>query len=356
MYKTFLLLGTLLFGVSSSLLRGTTEQISTEAFLTNCDEWSQFTNFQTRFGKTYNSFEEMQDRFAIFRSNLKEIINHNLNNTHTYTLGINQFTDLTAEEFKDTYINGLSSEYSQDMKLFGSTTKCGSFSGSDGSSPSSIDWRQKNAVSDVKNQGQCGSCWSFSASGAMEGAWAIRHGKLYNLSEQQLVDCAGLAYGSMGCKGGQMDGAFKYATDKEGMCDEESYPYKSGTTLKSGNCEPCKPVVQVNGCMDVSPDNQKVLKDAVAKGPVSVAIEADTKIFQLYSSGILTSTSCGTNLDHGVLIVGYGTESGQDYWIVKNSWSNTWGEEGYIRIARSDSTSDPGICGIAMQPSFPVVV
>jgi C1A family cysteine protease len=295
----------------------------------------------------------MEHRFDVFRSNLRDIILHNLNETHTWTKGINQFTDLTPEEFKKNYINGLSSAPVQGMNLFGATN-CGSFSGTGISVPASIDWRNKNAVSPVKDQGQCGSCWSFSASGAMEGAWAIHHGQLYSLSEQELVDCAGIKYGSMGCNGGQMDGAFKYAMDN-GMCTENAYPYVSGTTLKAGTCTSCSPVVKVTGCMDVKPNNQKALKEAVANGPVSVAIEADTRYFQSYSGGILTSTSCGTNLDHGVLVVGYGTENGQDYWLVKNSWATTWGDAGYVKIARSDSTSDAGICGIAMQPSYPVV-
>jgi C1A family cysteine protease len=194
----------------------------------------------------------------------------------------------------------------------------------------------------------------------MEGAWAINHGKLFSLSEQELVDCAGKQYGSMGCNGGQMDGAFKYAM-ANGMCTEESYPYTSGLTKSAGSCSKakCDAVATVTGCADVKPNDQKVLKEAVGTiGPISIAIEADTKIFQSYSEGVITSASCGTNLDHGVLIVGYGRDEklDQDYWIVKNSWGTTWGEDGYVRIARSDSTSDKGICGIAMEPSYPKVV
>jgi cathepsin L len=158
----------------------------------------------------------------------------------------------------------------------------------------------------------------------------------------------------MGCNGGQMDGAFKYAIDN-GMCTEASYPYVSGVTKTGGNCQSCSAVDHFSSCSDVKPNDQISLKGAVAQQPVSIAIEADTKYFQSYSSGVLTSTSCGQNLDHGVLIVGYGTENGIKYWLVKNSWSTSWGDQGYVKIARSDSTNDKGICGIAMQPSFPTV-
>jgi cathepsin L len=157
----------------------------------------------------------------------------------------------------------------------------------------------------------------------------------------------------MGCSGGQMDGAFKYVIEN-GQCALSSYPYTSGNG-KSGNCQKCSAIAHISSCSDVKPNDQLSLKAAVAQQPVAIAIEADTRYFQSYSSGILTSSSCGTNLDHGVLIVGYGEENGQKYWLVKNSWGTTWGDNGYVKIARSDSTNDAGVCGIAMQPSFPSV-
>jgi len=227
---------------------------------------------------------------------------------------------------------------------------CKSFSSSASGAPAEMDWRSKGAVTSVKNQGQCGSCWTFSSTGAIEGAWAISTGQLIDLAEQELVDCAGTKYGSMGCNGGQMEGAFKYVIE-HGQCALSAYPY----TAQDGTCEKCTAVAHLASCSDVKPNDQISLKGAVSQQPVSIAIEADTKYFQSYSGGILTSSSCGTNLDHGVLIVGYGKENGIEYWLVKNSWGTSWGDKGYVKIARSDSTDDAGICGIAMDPSFPTV-
>jgi cathepsin L len=312
------------------------------------DEWKQFTDFQERFSKKYESMEEFEARFQIFRANLRNIILHNLDVTQNFTMGINQFTDLTPQEFKDQYVGGLKYE----LGSYG----CKTFSSSAVGAPSSIDWREKGAVNPVRDQGQCGSCWAFATTANAESVWAISTGNLLDLSEEFLVDCAtGVGYFNMGCNGGQPDSAFKYMINN-GQCTESSYPYKAGTTKTAGTCQKCSPApVHFSSCSDVTPKDQVSLMAAVVKQPVVIAIEADTRYFQSYSGGILDSSACGTTLDHAVEIVGYGSENGVDYWTVRNSWSNTWGENGYVRIKKTSSTNDIGICGLAAEPSFLMV-
>ena len=328
---------------------------SINSFETLEDDKSLFTSFQERFNKVYSTLEELETRFDIFRANLRDIIDHNSMLNQNFTLSINQFTDLTHEEFKAQFTGGYKTNvdgyktnvdgYKTNVGSYG----CNTFTNSNTNVPISIDWRKKNAVTSVKDQGQCGSCWAFSSTGASEGAWAIKTGNLIDLSEEQLVDCAtGMQYGSHGCNGGQMEGAFKYLI-QNGQCALSEYPY---TSSKSGSCQSCTQIAHFSSCSYVKPNDQIVLKSAVAQQPIAVAIEADTRYFQSYSGGIIDSPSCGTTLDHGVLIVGYGEENGTKYWILKNSWSTSWGEQGYFRILRSDSTNDPGICGVAMDPSF----
>jgi KDEL-tailed cysteine endopeptidase len=219
--------------------------------------------------------------------------------------------------------------------------------------PAAVDWRAQGAVTPVKNQGQCGSCWSFSTTGSMEGRYQIAGNNLTSFSEEQFVDCS-TSFGNQGCNGGLMDDAFKYAETTK-IETEAAYPY----TARDGTCKATPDgITTVKGFADVAASNPDALLAAVAEGPVSVAIDASGVGFQLYFGGVMAHF-CGTSLDHGVLVVGYGTEHSaiwgtQDYWLLKNSWGAGWGEKGYFKILREmDKKSSPGVCGVQLSASYP---
>ena len=300
-----------------------------------------FFDFMIKYEKIFDNVMHLKKRISIFIENLDFINDFNLNNSTSYTLGINKFADMSHSEYLD-YVSIGKNSYT-------SKNSCKKMEQATGSYPQSVDWRLKNAVTPVKDQGQCGSCWSFSTTGAVEGSYAINHGSLLSFSEQQLVDCS-YSYGNHGCNGGLMDNAMTYIIDN-GITTEAEYPYTA--TGNRNSCQKFTPKTFLSSCYDVIP-NELQLTYAVAGQPVSIAIEADSRSFQLYKSGVYNDPSCGTNLDHGVLVVGYGNSKDDgDYWIVKNSWSNSWGNNGYIYIARNSvETSTSGICGIAMSPSY----
>lgn len=259
--------------------------------------------------------------------------NNNTENTHK--LEVNHFADWTSHERKR--LTGYKHDPNKKKRYI--------MTANNGPIPNDIDWRTKGAVNPVQNQGMCGSCWAFSAVAAVESAYFIKHGSLVKCSEQQLVDCAG-SFGNYGCNGGLMDNAFEYI-EKNPLELESDYGY----TAQDGSCKyvPSKGVCTVASYADVTPNSPTALKTALNSGPASVAIEADQYVFQAYSSGIITSAQCGTQLDHGVLAVGYGTENGVGYFIVRNSWGASWGEKGYVRIADSKDN----ICGILSAASRP---
>jgi C1A family cysteine protease len=264
---------------------------------------------------------------------------NNARNDVTYRLGLNKFADMTHEEYKR-------------MLGYKKITTNNNIVFLDPANDVEVDWRTKGVVNQVKDQGQCGSCWAFSAVASMESHYAIQFGKLYSLSEQELVDCSG-SFGNEGCNGGDMDAAFKYV---EGMPleTEDAYPYEAYDD--SCRADKSKGVAQVKSFNDVAQNDPAQLKAAIAQGPVSVAIEADQFVFQFYDGGILNDESCGTELDHGVVAVGYGSDNGQEYFIVRNSWGASWGDNGYIKIANDGKQGSPGICGIASQPTYPIMV
>jgi len=295
-----------------------------------------FTNWMQQYGKVY-AHDEFAPRFNVFKQNLDFINQHNSNPDKTFEVGLNQFADLSVSEFTQVF-TGLKYE---------SLPTTTSDDDSDVSQlPDSFDWRTKGVLTPVKNQGQCGSCWSFSATGSMEAICALGSLGLEGLSEQNLVDCS-RAEGNMGCQGGLMDSAFRYVISNGGIDSENYYPY----TAADGTCHynaAGKAKCHISSFRDVAAGSETALQAAVAKQPVSVAIDAGHSSFQLYKTGIYYEPACSTTkLDHGVLAVGWGI----GYWLVKNSWGPTWGQAGYIQMSRNRANN----CGISTMASYPIV-
>ncbi|MQL86602.1 hypothetical protein Taro_019134, partial [Colocasia esculenta] len=304
-----------------------------------------FEDWLVRHDKSYNETTEKEHRFEVFKENLRFIKEHNHpQRNHSYTVDLNYFADLTAREFKSIYLNTRpdinshlipppSDEY---MVLEGEKL------------PRSVDWRVRRAVSPVKHQGHCGSCWAFSTVATIEGLNQIITGRMITLSEQQLLDCNNKNWG---CNGGWPDIAFAYVKKYGGLDTRARYPYREskGTCRKN-----TVNVVSIDGYNFVPRYNESALQKAVSRQPISVIIRSCSRGFQFYKSGIYNGP-CGMDLDHAVTLVGYDTDlnNGKDYWIVKNSWGQGWGEEGYAKIERNVRSYD-GKCGITAYPTYPV--
>ena len=309
-----------------------------------------FRAFIKQHNKSYH-VDEFHTRYANFKNNLDLIKAHNAKIGVSYKVAVNTFADLTSDEFRSKYLGYKMVDRSY-LRSKNVDREAESFNGT---LPTSVNWVTKGAVTAVKNQGQCGSCWSFSTTGSVEGAHFLATGTLVSFSEQQLVDCSS-AQGNDGCNGGLMDQAFQYIISNKGLCTEAAYPY-TGTV---GTCasNTCKSAGTISSYTDVTPNSESALQVALASRPVSIAIEADQSCFQFYTSGVLDDATCGTSLDHGVLLVGYGHDStvGKDFWTIKNSWGASWGSNGYINVVRNVGASGSARqCGLTSDPSYPVV-
>ncbi|XP_051113846.1 cysteine proteinase 3-like [Andrographis paniculata] len=299
-----------------------------------------FARFTNRYGKRYENVGEIWRRFEIFSDTLKMVRSHNRKGL-SYKMGINEFADMTWEEFRKHKLGA-----AQNC----SATTRGTHKLTEEALPESKDWRKTGIVSAVKDQGSCGSCWTFSTTGALEAAYSQKFGKNISLSEQQLVDCAG-AFNNFGCNGGLPSQAFEYIKYNGGLETEEAYPY----TGKDGDCKYSSKnaAAQVRDSVNITLGAEDELKHAVAfVRPVSVAFEV-VDGFRAYKNGVYTSTSCGStpmDVNHAVLAVGYGVENGIPYWLIKNSWGADWGDDGYFKMEMGKN-----MCGVATCASYPVV-
>jgi len=300
----------------------------------------EYMNYCAEFNKVTNDVEEFNFRLSNFAST-DAFVKENNSGNETHVAGHNQFSDWSHAEYKNIlgYVRG--ERDVRNVQIFDESMNA-----------ETVNWTTAGAVTPVKDQGQCGSCWAFSTTGSLEGAHFVASGELLSFSEQQLVDCAYIKYGNYGCNGGLQDNAYKYYEAGYKAELESVYPYTSGAGQR-GTCsydESSATAVTVSSYVDVTPSSPTQMKAALTTQPLAVAIEADKYVFQTYKSGVLTSDKCGTTLDHAVLAVGYGSDNGQDYWLVKNSWNTTWGDQGYIKLGMDSSN---GTCGVQIDPNQP---
>jgi cathepsin L len=310
----------------------------------------QFNEWKETFAVKYANAKEEASRYGQWMKNKAWVDDHNLQyqkGESTYTAGMNKFADLSSEEFASKYLSKV-----QDLKGPHPPMCTPSSIAANSTMRTSADWRTAGAVTPIKDQGQCGSCWAFSTVASLEGQWFMSSGNLVSLSEQNLVDCS-QNWGNFGCNGGLMDQGFTYIHDNKGIDTEASYPY----TAQDGTCvfNAANVGATLTSCFDIASGDEGALANSINLiGPIAVAIDASHISFQMYQSGVYYEPNCSPQfLDHGVTAVGYGTDatSGNDYYWVKNSWGTSWGNQGYIQMSRNRNNN----CGIATASSYPQI-
>jgi C1A family cysteine protease len=318
---------------------GSAEPLSDESSEFLFDAWS------TQHSKKYADQTEAAYRYGVWRQNLEFIRDHN-SQGKSWTLGMNQFGDQTPEEFSALFKASRAAaarEGPHAHNKHARTLKAKTL-------PTSWDWRAHGAVNAVQNQGQCGSCWAFTAGDAVSGFWALKTGiAVFPVSVEQIVDCSS-AQGNQGCNGGLITAAFDYVIANNGLCDWQEYQYTAGQGTPS-NCAAsnCTNVATIKSYANVPVGDETTLMTALSYGPVSTAVEASAQSFQFYTSGVIDDPQCGTDIDHGLTAIGWGTDAtlGKPYWLSRNMWGTSWGENGYVRLVRGKN-----MCGIAQAASY----
>jgi len=338
------------------------------------DDEAEFAAFTHRHQKRYKGHEEYSKRFGVWKDNLDYVRKWNSDASASFQLGMNEFADLTDDEFAASYLNkNLHNEYLQSETFHNENSLLQESAGSKestgyydirwhkntGEQPAKQDWKKKGAVSAVNNQAKCFACYAFAACGAIEGAVKLQTGKMQKLSAQQIVDCSTPSSGFMnhGCKGGTMVKSYKYII-KNGLMKWEDYGYRTQLNsepeckLSYAHCKYKKHKVaqRINGYVNIRKGSEHDLKNAVGMRPVSAAIDAHHRAFKLYRSGVFSLASCTTHLTHGLLVVGYGEQEGRKYWKVKNSWGTTWGQDGFGQVIR-----DKNMCAIGNWANYPII-
>jgi cathepsin L len=313
-----------------------------------------FAHWMHAHNRTYSTRDEYTRRLSAFRANVDAIATHNANAAASFKMAINEFGDLTNAEYRARFDGMRAALAKHQMSRRAAEVRrrmLGVANGHDDKSADllgveSLDWREKGIVAPIQSEGQCGACYTLAALDSVNAAWALKTSLLVVASNQQILDCSG-PEGNQGCNGGFPDQVFQYIVDNKGICQDPDYSWRA----VQGNCmaNNCTRVMTITGFKDLPVGDETALFAAAGKTVVSIAIDASAQSFQFYKSGVFDDPQCPTQLEHTMAVVGYGSDSGKPYWIMRNVWGGAWGEQGYVRMVRGKN-----MCGLANQPSYAI--